>query len=132
VRKTISEASAENRLRPHSETLEKALNQLEQVTIHQKGVAATGNLDLFLADATLYLDLFGLVTIAWQWLKQGIFVVKGLNGATLEKEKNFYQGKLYTLRFFFAYELPKMGGLAERLMNGDGLTVEMQEAFFKD
>jgi alkylation response protein AidB-like acyl-CoA dehydrogenase len=132
VRKTISEASAENRLRPHSETLEKALNQLEQVTIHQKGVAATGNLDLFLADATLYLDLFGLVTIAWQWLKQGIFVVKGLNGATLEKEKNFYQGKLYALRFFFAYELPKIEGLAKRLMNGDGLTVEMKEAFFAD
>jgi butyryl-CoA dehydrogenase len=59
-------------------------------------------------------------------------VIKGLEGATLDKERNFYQGKLYALRFFFAYELPKMEGIARRLMNGDGLTVEMEEAFFAD
>jgi len=132
VRNTISSAAGEERLRSHAESLEKALDQLEKVTAHLKGVAAKGELDLFLADATLYLDVFGIVTIAWQWLKQGLAVVKGLEGATLDKERNFYQGKLYALRFFFAYELPKMEGIVRRLMNGDGLTVEMAEAFFAD
>lgn len=132
VRKTISQAIGEEPLRPHADALEQALILLEEVTKHLKNVAAKGGPALFLADATLYLKLFGIVAIAWQWLKQGVILVKGLDGAALEKEKNFYQGKLYALRFFFAYELPKMGGLAERLMNGDGLTVEMQEAFFKD
>jgi butyryl-CoA dehydrogenase len=132
VRNTISSASGEERLRSHAESLEKALDQLEKVTAHLKGVAAKGELDLFLADATLYLDVFGIVTIAWQWLKQGLAVIKGLEGATLDKERNFYQGKLYALRFFFAYELPKMDGIVRRLMNGDGLTVEMAEAFFAD
>jgi len=132
VRNTISSAAGEERLRSHAESLEKALDQLEKVTAHLKGVAAKGELDLFLADATLYLDVFGIVTIAWQWLKQGLAVIKGLEGATLDKERNFYQGKLYTLRFFFAYELPKMEGIVRRLMNGDGLTVEMAEVFFAD
>ena len=132
VRNTISSAAGEERLRSHAESLEKALDQLEKVTAHLKGVAAKGELDLFLADATLYLDVFGIVTIAWQWLKQGLAVIKGLEGATLDKERNFYQGKLYALRFFFAYELPKMEGIVRRLMNGDGLTVEMAEAFFAD
>jgi alkylation response protein AidB-like acyl-CoA dehydrogenase len=132
VRNTISSAAGEERLRSHAESLEKALDQLEKVTAHLKGVAAKGELDLFLADATLYLDVFGIVTIAWQWLKQGLAVVKGLEGATLDKERNFYEGKLYALRFFFAYELPKMEGSVRRLMNGDGLTVEMAEAFFAD
>jgi len=39
---------------------------------------------------------------------------------------------MFTLRFFFAYELPKMKGLSERLLNGDGLTVEMDKAYFAD
>jgi len=132
VRKTISEAIGTERLRPHAEALEEALVQLEEVTAHLKGVADKGNSELFLADATLYLEFFGIVAIAWQWLKQGIFVVKGLEAATSEKEKNFYHGKLYALRFFFGYELPKIDGLVERLMDTDGLTVEMQEAFFAD
>ncbi len=132
VRKTISGASEEARLRPHSETLKQALDQLEEVTACLKGMAAKGARDRFLADATLYLELFGIVTIAWQWLKQGIAVVKGLDAAASEKEKNFYQGKLFALRFFYAYEVPKMKGLAERLMNGDGLTIEMEAAYFTD
>jgi len=132
VRKTISEAIGTERLRPHAEALEEALAQLEEVTAHLKGVAAKGNSELFLADATLYLEFFGIVAIAWQWLKQGSFVVKGLEAATSEKEKNFYHGKLYALRFFFGYELPKIDGLAKRLMDTDGLTVEMEEAFFGD
>jgi len=132
VRQTISETASEERLRPYSETLEKALAQLEDVTGHLKRVAAAGNLELFLADATLYLELFGLVTIAWQWLRQGMFAFRGLDGASLDKERNFYKGKIYALRFFFAYELPKMKGLVERLMSSDGLTVEMDTAYFKD
>ena len=132
VQHTISEAIGTERLRPHAEALEKALAQLAEVTAHLKGVAAKGNPELFLADATLYLEFFGIVAVGWQWLKQGIIVVKGMEAATSEKEKNFYQGKLYALRFFFCYELPKIYGLVERLMNADGLTVEMEEAFFED
>ncbi len=132
VRKTISKAVGEERLQIQTRALEEALVLVEEVTAHLKGVAAKGDANKFLADATLYLELFGIVAIAWQWLKQGIVMVKGIDGAASEKEKNFYQGKLYALRFFFAYELPKTAGLARRLMNGDGLTVEMQEAFFKD
>jgi len=132
VRKTISEALETERLRPHADALEKALVQLEEVTAYLKGVAARGNPDLFLADATLYLEFFGIAAIGWQWLKQGIIVVRGMEAAASEKEKHFYQGKFYALRFFFAYELPKMGGLFERLMNADGLTLEMEEAFFRD
>jgi butyryl-CoA dehydrogenase len=37
-----------------------------------------------------------------------------------------------TLRFFFAYELPKIEGLVQRLTNSDGLTVEMKVEYFSD
>jgi butyryl-CoA dehydrogenase len=44
----------------------------------------------------------------------------------------FYRGKLYTARYFFGYELPKLEGPATRLLNGDGLTVEMKPEWFED
>jgi hypothetical protein len=36
---------------------------------------------------------------------------------------------MYAFRYFFGYELPKIAGLATRLLNSDGLTVEMKEDF---
>ena len=37
-----------------------------------------------------------------------------------------------TLQYYFGYELPKTAGLEKRLMYNDGLTVDMQTAFFND
>jgi hypothetical protein len=48
------------------------------------------------------------------------------------KDINFYEGKMFTLRYFFGYELPKTLGLAKRLMDDDRLTVEMQIDYFND
>ena len=55
-----------------------------------------------------------------------------LHGGTSKKDFDFYQGKMLTLRYFFAYELPKTLGLAKRLLDDDRLTVEMQANFFND
>ncbi len=85
-----------------------------------------------MADATLYLEFFGIVTIAWQWLQQGIAAQKSLKNGARKKDLNFYEGKMFTLRYFYGYELPKMLGLAKRLMDDDRLTVEMQTDFFND
>lgn len=94
--------------------------------------AMQGNVDVFLADATLYLELFGIVVIAWQWLIQGVTAQKGLEKDCSEPDRRFYEGKLHTMRYFFQYEVPKTFGLAARLMETDALTVEMSSATFED
>ncbi len=88
--------------------------------------------ELFLADATLYLEFFGIICVAWQWLVQATTVVKALRNIPCGVEANFYNGKFFTFRYFFEYELPKIEGLARRLMNGDGLTAEINPEFFFD
>ena len=85
---------------------------------------------MFLADATLYLEFFGIIAIAWQWLLQAVVSKKALVGDLLPADVNFYNGKVYTCRYFFGYELPKIEGLAKRLLNGDGLTVEINNDYF--
>jgi butyryl-CoA dehydrogenase len=87
---------------------------------------------VFLADSVLYLDLFGVVTIAWQWLLQGISASKGLVNQASETDTRFYRGKLRTMKYFFHYELPKILGLAQRLQESDLLTVGMVIEEFDD
>lgn len=89
-------------------------------------------MELFLADATLYLELFGLIAVAWQWLGQALAAQEALAREPSAGEALFYQGKIHTCRYFFHYELPQIEGLARRLRESDGLTVEMEEALFAD
>jgi alkylation response protein AidB-like acyl-CoA dehydrogenase len=132
VEKTIQEAWKVRDLGDQADALKDALEKLRDVTAHLTGMALEGKIELFLADATLYLEMFGIIAIAWQWLLQAIKVQEALANQQPEPEFNFYKGKLYAFRYFFGYELPKIEGLLLRLKRSDGLTVKIKEAFFQD
>jgi len=132
VEQVISEAKKNSTLAPYGQQLSEALEKLTGVTSHLLGIAKEKGPEAFLADATLYSELFGIISIAWQWLLQGISIQKALKKELSEAENKFYQGKFYACRYFFSYELPKVEGLARRLNNSDGLTVAMKEAWFFD
>ncbi len=100
--------------------------------MHQFGVAAKEGPEMFLADATVYLEFFGIIAIAWQWLRQATAAKKSLAKSPGEADENFYQGKLAAFRYFFGYELPKIQGLSDRLLSSDGLTVKMKNEYFED
>lgn len=132
VQKTIREAENFEPLQPYTQKLNDSLAMLQKVTSHLMGVREKGTPELFLADATLYLELFGIISVAWQWLVQAAVVVKAVRNILNDAEANFYNGKLFAFRYFFEYELPKIEGLAKRLMNSDGLTVDIKIEFFSD
>jgi butyryl-CoA dehydrogenase len=132
VRAAVEEAVKFPRLEPYALEISEALDKLVQVTSHLVGISQHKGPENFLADATLYLELFGIVSVAWQWLLQAIAAQKAFERGLPKGEEKFYQGKFYAFRFFFGYELPKIEGLVKRLMNTDGLTVEMEESLFGD
>ena len=78
------------------------------------------------------LSLFGIVSIAWQWLLQGMAIQRAFEGHLSNSEINFYRGKWVTFQYFFHYELPRIKGLAMRLKEGDGLTTQIEQAWFDD
>jgi alkylation response protein AidB-like acyl-CoA dehydrogenase len=127
---TIDIAKEDPTLKPYAEKLEESVDKLKKVTAHLVGLAIQGKIDLFLADATLYLEFFGIIVIGWQWLLQALAVQKALCGNPVESEMKFYQGKLHTFRYFFRYELPKIEGLTESLLTSNGLTLEMKKELF--
>ena len=129
VNKTMAEASNQASLQPFVEKLQRSLSKAQQATGYLLGLAGKGETEKFLADATLYLEMFGIITIAWQWLNQGIVAQQKLKDAH-EADQNFYQGKLATMRYFYEYELVKVDSLVKRLQSTDNVTIEMQSDWF--
>jgi butyryl-CoA dehydrogenase len=113
-------------------SLTDAKKLLESVADVLFQMAGQGKIDAFLADATLFLEFFGLIVIAWQWLLQGIAAEKALAASPSTKEERFYRGKQYAMHYFFRYELPRIHGLCVRLMDGDHLTLDMDPAYLTD
>ena len=132
VMKTIAGAEGLEPLKKYAQELKEAMGTLQEVTRHMMGVAANKGPDYFLADATVYLEFFGYIAIAWQWLKQAIIAQKALDGGASPENVDFYQGKLVTMRYHFGYELPKIKGLATVLTEADGLTVDITENAFNE
>ena len=132
LQEAISSAKTFRELKNQAQQLNEALTRLQEVTKYLLELAQSKGSEHFLADATLYLEFFGIIAIGWQWLLQGIAVQKALNNGAKKADLNFYKGKMFALRYFFGYELPKTLGLAERLRNDDGLTVEMGTELFND
>ena len=128
IQQTLSEASQFASLQPLVEQLQKALVQLDTVTRHLLALAPS-NQEAFLADATLYLELFGIIVIAWQWLRQATVAEKALLTTNIP-DSSFYQGKRQAAQYFFEYELVKVRSLAARLQSPNRVTIDMREEWF--
>ncbi|MFN8347299.1 MAG: acyl-CoA dehydrogenase [Spirosomataceae bacterium] len=131
IQQTITEAKtvSSDTLSILSSQLEEALMRVQKVTGHLLGLASQ-DVEAFLADATLYLEFFGITVIARQWLKQAVCAQKALNGSVSENDENFYRGKIATARYFFDYELVKTVSLAQRLTGSNRVTIDMQPHWF--
>lgn len=134
VGETVRTAESFEQLAPFAQELSDQLEKLQKTTSHLIEIGKKGDRERFIADSTLYLMLFGIIAVAWQWLLQAISVQKALKQETdlSNEDVNFYSGKMYAFRYFFGYELPKAEALMKRLMNTDGLTVDMQRDYFLD
>lgn len=129
IKQTIQEASRYESLQKMAGQMTGAAKELHQVTMHLAGLAAKDRPEVFLADATLYLEYFGTIVVAWQWLKQARAAATALEQQPAEQQYQFYQGKLFTCRYFFAYELPKTQGLVSRLLSDERITLEIENEF---
>ncbi|WP_028315799.1 acyl-CoA dehydrogenase [Desulfatibacillum aliphaticivorans] len=132
MEKTLVMAEESDVYKEYAGLLRDALADIEEVTAHKMKVAATKGAEAFLADACLYLEMFGYMTIGWQWLLQALMAQKGLDGGKAKKMKDLYEGKIITCKYFFKYELIKAKALKIRLMEDDYLTAEAPASCFND
>lgn len=123
VSKSIKKVKLEvTELSKYGEKLNDALFRLQNVTMRLSTIAMKEKKEVFLMDATLYLELFGIVAIGWQWLLQAIPAQVAINE---NRGDDFYNSKIHTMRYYYEYELPKTETLIARLNSSDRLLLEM-------
>lgn len=126
---SITRAQAVPELLNYAESLASALTrialvtqQLYQLTEKQKT----------LANASLYLEAFGHLVVAWIWLDMAYCAQQALQNVAEERheEVQFYRGKLQACQYFYVWELPKLGYQLDLLASGDSTNLDMQETWF--
>ena len=89
---------------------------------------AAGSIDVTLANASVYLEAFGHLVLAWTWLRAAhIAAVRVEEGGG---DEAFYHGKLAAAGYFFRWELPKLGLWCDLLESLDTTTLTMQDNWF--
>ena len=73
---------------------------------------SAGDPQLTLANASVYLEAFGHVAIAWIWLEQALAL-------RTTKERRFLRRQAQAARYFFQWELPKVDAQLDLLASLD-------------
>lgn len=88
------------------------------------------DIDKGLANATMYLDMFGRVVASWIWLKQATIAAASIDSVSSDHEADFYRGKLQAARYYIDWELPATEQLAELLSSGNSVPFDMRDEWF--
>jgi alkylation response protein AidB-like acyl-CoA dehydrogenase len=129
IAKTIArtrEPGVPAELQPYADQLELAWQRVSSVTA---ALYASGDMNKTLANASVYLEAVGHTVVAWIWLEQALVAARRLDTAA-EADQDFYRGKLQACRYFFKWELPKVGPQLDLLASIDTTTLDMQDAWF--
>lgn len=127
---TIAEAKLSTTLAPMAAALEESIKTLDTTTMSLLGTLGKGEVDLGMANATLYLDVFGRILVSWIWIKQAQIADQALAGDLHADEKSFYQGKIQAAQYYIRWELPEIHHQAELLQQNDDTCLAMQDAWF--
>ena len=117
---TVEAAGPVAELSAQAQTLDAALRSLQAATA---AAWSTGVPEEALANATPYLQAFGHVVLAWLWLDVALAAGR-TSGHPLRP------GKLAAMRYFYAYELPRIDAWLGPVARREPLLRDMQDAWF--
>ena len=121
LEQTIVRAGAQPALAEEAAALKDAWGQVLQAT---QAAWSGGEPERALANAVPYLQAFGHTVLAWIWLDVACSVgAKGTGGAAA-------QGRLAAMRFFYRYELPKIGAWLAVVARCDSTCLDLPEDAF--
>ena len=129
VMETIQAASQLDALKGYAKILGDKLQLTQKILGHLMPFAMKGDYERFLADASIFMEFFSLVIMGWTWLDIGVNAQQALITGNGNYSDEFYESKLETLEYFFAYELPKTTGQAEILMHPSTVTIKKEKEY---
>jgi len=129
VGRDIAEAKADGDPAGVALALEPALQDLQAATIWL-AQHAPGNPDNAGAGAYAYMDLMGLVSLGWMWLKMARAAARAIETDDSKEGNGFYEAKLATAAFYATRELPLSTALRRKIEAGADMLMKIPaEAF---
>jgi alkylation response protein AidB-like acyl-CoA dehydrogenase len=122
IHATIGRAVKRADLALHAKALGQALDQVAAAT---RAAWSTGDPAQALANAVPYMQAFGHMVLAWMWLDVATAIPQDA-AATVPA----HQGRLRAARYFYHYELPKIGAWLNVAASRDPTCAEMPEEAF--
>jgi butyryl-CoA dehydrogenase len=123
INATVQRSIAVPELAEHGAALGSALKQIGAAT---QAAWASGNPTEALANAVPYMQAFGHTVLAWIWLDVTTTALHG-DG---EKSQAVTIGRLHATRYFYHYELPKIGAWLGVVQSCDTTCADMPEEAF--
>jgi alkylation response protein AidB-like acyl-CoA dehydrogenase len=124
IQQTLKRASAISALADFVEPLASIMQRVGAVTAR---LWSSGDAQKTLANASVYLEAFGHMVLAWIWLEQALAAHAAVKAGG---DSDFYRGKRQACRYFFEWELPKTRPQLELLASLNTVTLEMQDGWF--
>jgi butyryl-CoA dehydrogenase len=123
VQTTIAKALPVPELAAHAKALGKALQDIAAAT---QQAWSTGKPEEALANAVPYMQAFGHTVLAWIWLD----VAHAALQLDATQAQPTTQGRVATARYFFHYELPKIGAWLSVVASRDATCAALAEDAF--
>jgi butyryl-CoA dehydrogenase len=120
---TMQGAMEFQNLVPYAKKLGEELQRMDHVLEQLSEYAGKSDIERYLSDATVFMEMAGHIVIAWQWLKMALVAAHKIKKSDFQSNSLvFYEGKIHTMEFFFKYELPHAEACAKTLVDQHTLT----------
>ena len=130
VMETIKAASTYDDLKAYASSLGDKLGLTQEVMGFLGQFAMKGDYERYIADASIFMEFFSRVVMAWMWLDMVVQAKKALLTGDKTYREEFYNSKIHAMKFYFKYELSKTSSFAEILMSEEVLTIPTEEEVF--
>ena len=127
---SIQKATKYKTLQKYAVDLGDRLKELNTIMQHLLSFAKEGNYERYLADANLFMEYMGIVTMSWLWLDIATKATADLENKNTDYSVAFYESKIHTMKFYYKYELTKTSTLKEILLDKDTLTINKSKDVF--
>ncbi len=125
----IEAARHDEAVASYADGLEQKLRAVIDATRAARGHAET-DLTGYLANASVYGDLFGHLVIGWMWLRQARVASARLSAGGLSSDDaDFYRGKLAACRYFHAFEMGRIDNWLDIFSRMDRTTLDTDPAW---
>ena len=125
VKKDLEAAKTHPELTKYVKILEEKLQNLQAVTMRLVGIAMKGKMWNYSSRTQPYIWNFSELSLLHGNGSNKLLLLSKLYSLKIHKdhELEFYESKIHTMKFYFAYEVPKTLGLIQRLMDDEVLTI---------